>query len=101
MNVLTSTTTMRPPRLSTIGRARQHSAELMARASEWHTLAARLEQRTAVWSDECSRWAEQHGHRASAASFREQWVAEQTRQLATWLRLAAEHLLRLAANEPP
>ena len=100
MNVLTSTTPTRPQRPSTIGHTRQHSAELTARASEWHTLAERLEQRTAVWSDEYSRWAEQHDGRASAASFREQWVAEQTHQLAIWLRLAAEHLLTLAANEP-
>lgn len=84
-----------------IAPARRHSAELTARASEWHALAARLEQRTAVWSDECLRWAERRDHRASASSFREEWVAEQTRQLAGWLRLAAEHLLTLAANEAP
>ena len=99
MNVLTSSAIRLEPG-SRIARARHHSAELMARASEWHTLADRLEQRTAVWSDECTRWAEQRDHRASASSFREQWVAEQTRQLAGFLRLAAEHLLTLASNEP-
>ena len=100
MNVLTSMA-MRPQTGSRVARERRHSAELTARASGWCTLAARLEQRTAVWSDECSRWAEQRDRRASASSFREQWVAEQTRQLACWLRLAAEHLLTLAANEDP
>lgn len=100
MNVLTSTA-IRPQGGSRIERARRHSAELTARAREWHTLAATLEQRAAVWADECARWAEQRDHRASASSFREQWVAEQTQQLAGWLRLAAEHLLTLAANEAP
>ena len=100
MNVLTSTA-MRPQTGSRIGRAQRYSAELAARASEWHALATRLEQRAAVWTDECSRWAEQRDHRASASSFREQWAAEQTQQLAGWLRLAAEHLLTLAANDMP
>jgi hypothetical protein len=100
MNVLTSTA-IRTETAIRFARARRHSAELTARASEWHSLAARLEQRAAVWSDECSEWAEQRDHRATSSSFREQWVAEQTRQLAGWLRLAAEHLLTLAANEAP
>ena len=86
MNVLTSTA-IRTETGSRFARARRHSAELTARASEWHSLAARLEQRAAVWSDECSAWAELRDHRAGSSNLREQWVAE--------------HLLTLAANEAP
>jgi hypothetical protein len=98
MNALDNTTTRRRPR---IPRAQQHSIELTARATEWRTLATQLEQRTAVWSEEYARWAEQGDHRAAVSSFREQWVSEQTLLLAGWLRLAADHLLTLAANDTP
>jgi hypothetical protein len=84
---------------SRIARAR-HSTELTARATEWQTLATALEQRTAAWSAECARWAEQRDQRGAISSVREQWVTDQTQQLAGWLRLAANHLLTLAANEP-
>ena len=77
---------------------KQFSTELIARAMEWQNLAAKLEQRAEVWSDEALRSYNRRDPRASISGYRMQWVAEQTRQLAAWLRLASDHLATLGAT---
>jgi hypothetical protein len=74
------------------------SAELIARAMEWQNLATKLEQRAEAWLDEAARWDRHRDHRASISGYRVQWAAEQTRQLAAWLRLASDHLATLGAD---
>ena len=78
---------------------RHLSTELIARAMEWQNLAAKLEQRAAVWYEDVARWEHSRDSRAAISGCRVQWAAEQTRQLAAWLRLAADHLSSLGANE--
>jgi hypothetical protein len=78
---------------------RQFSTELIARAMEWQNLAAKLEQRAAAWSEDAVRWDHNHDPRASISGCRAQWAAEQSRQLAAWLRLASDHLASLGAND--
>jgi hypothetical protein len=76
----------------------QFSGELIARAMEWQNLAAKLEQRAEAWIEEAARWNRHRDHRASISGYRLQWAAEQTRQLAAWLRLASDHLATLGAD---
>ena len=78
---------------------RQFSAELIARAMEWQNLAAKLEQRAEAWTDDGARWNHRRDRRAAISGYRAQWVAEQARQLAAWLRLASDHLATLAASD--
>ena len=78
---------------------KQFSTELIARAMEWQNLAAKLEQRAQVWTEDAARWGHQRDSRASIAGCRSQWAAEQTRQIAAWLRLASDHLAALGAND--
>jgi hypothetical protein len=78
---------------------RQLSTELIARAMEWQNLAAKLEQRAAAWTEDATRWDHIRDSRASISGCRAQWAAEQTRQLAAWLRLASDHLASLGAND--
>jgi hypothetical protein len=77
---------------------RQFSAELIARSMEWQNLAAKLEQRAEAWREEAVGWERHRDDRASISSYRVQWTAEQTHQLAAWLRLASDHLAALAAQ---
>ena len=66
---------------------------------EWQNLAAKLEQRAEAWSDEAVRWDHRRDPRAAISGYRTQWVAEQARQFAAWLRLASDHLATLAATQ--
>jgi hypothetical protein len=77
----------------------QFSTELIARAMEWQNLAAKLEQRAEAWREEAAHWDRYRDRRASISGYRVQWAAEQTRQLAAWLRLASDHLAALGAGE--
>jgi hypothetical protein len=79
----------------------QLSADLTARALAWQNLAAQLTQHAEVWDAEAARWEAARDPRSAVSGYRTQWVAEQARQLAAWLRLAADHLFSLAANEIP
>lgn len=80
---------------------RQLSTELIARAMEWQNLAAKLEQRATAWTEDAARWDQPHRDpRATIAGCRAQWAAEQTRQLAAWLRLASDHLASLGTHDP-
>ena len=91
--------TMTKPRTSTaMSSSRQFSAELIARAMEWQNLAAKLEQRAEAWREEAARWDRHRDHRAAISGYRVEWAAEQTRQLAAWLRLASDHLATLGAD---
>ena len=81
-----------------LGCPKQFSSELIARAMEWQNLAAKLEQRAEAWTDEAARWDHRRDPRASISGYRTQWVAEQARQLAAWLRLASDHLATLGAT---
>ena len=76
----------------------EFSAELIARAMEWQNLAAKLEQRAEAWREEAARWDRHRDHRAAISGYRVEWAAEQTRQLAAWLRLASDHLATLGAD---
>jgi len=76
----------------------QFSTELIARAMEWQNLAAKLDQRAEAWREEAARWTRHRDSRASISGYRAQWAAEQTRQLAAWLRLASDHLAALGAE---
>ena len=78
---------------------RHLSTELIARAMEWQNLAAKLEQRAEAWYEDAGRWDHSRDPRAAISGCRAQWAAEQTRQPAAWLRLAADHLASLGANE--
>ena len=78
---------------------KQFSSELVARAMEWQNLAAKLEQRAEAWTDDATRWDHRRDPRASISGYRTQWVAEQARQLAAWLRLASDHLATLGATD--
>ena len=78
---------------------RQFSTELIARAMEWQNLAAKLEQRAEAWLEDAVRWGRHRDRRASISGYRAQWAAEQTRQLAAWLRLASDHLATLGAED--
>ena len=77
----------------------QFSTELVARAMEWQNLAAKLEQRADAWLEEAACWDRYRDGRASISGYRVQWAAEQTRQLAAWLRLASDHLAALGAGD--
>ncbi|MGH7341137.1 MAG: hypothetical protein ACREKH_11655 [Candidatus Rokuibacteriota bacterium] len=77
---------------------KQFSTELIARAIEWQNLAAKLEQRADAWNDDAVRWDSSRDQRASLSCYRTQWIAEQARQLAAWLRLASDHLATLGAS---
>jgi len=77
---------------------RQFSTELIARSMEWQNLAAKLEQRAEAWREEAARWDRHRDHRAAISGYRVEWAAEQTRQLAAWLRLASDHLATLGAD---
>jgi len=77
----------------------QFSTELIARAMEWQNLAAKLEQRAEAWREEAANWDRYRDRRAAISGYRVQWAAEQTRQLAAWLRLASDHLAALGAGE--
>ena len=76
------------------------TTELADRAAEWHRLATELDEGASLWSNDATRWPRRGDVRRSIASDRAAWVAEQSRQLASWLRMAAEHLLALAAAAP-
>ena len=89
----------RPKTLIPLAHPRQFSTELIARAMEWQNLAAKLEQRAQVWTEDAARWGHQLDSRASIAGCRAQWAAEQTRQIAAWLRLASDHLATLGTND--
>ncbi len=78
--------------------SRQVSSQLVARAMEWQNLAAKLEQRADAWSEEATRWEHGADPRASISGYRTQWVAEQARQFAAWLRLASDHLATLGTG---
>jgi hypothetical protein len=91
------------PRLKAVGSQtcpKQLSSELVARAMEWQNLATKLDQRADVWTEEAARRDHLRDPRASISGYRTQWVAEQARQLAAWLRLAADHLSTLGATHP-
>lgn len=75
------------------------TAELIARAMEWRNLAAKLEQRAEAWAAEGDRWNRHRDTRGAIAGYRVQWAAEQTRQLAAWLRLASDHLEMLGEGK--
>lgn len=74
--------------------------ELADRAAEWQRLATELDQAASLWSHDAARWPRRGDVRRSIAGDRAVWVAEQSRQLASWLRMAADHLLALAAVAP-
>lgn len=80
---------------------RQFSADLIARSMEWQNLASKLEQRADAWSDEAAAWDVRRDPRATISGYRAQWVADQARQLAAWLRLAGDHLSVLGAGRAP
>ncbi len=77
--------------------AMEFSTELADRAAEWHQLANELDECASRSSGDAARWPRRGHAPRSIAADRAAWVADQSHLLASWLRMAADHLLALAA----
>jgi hypothetical protein len=74
------------------------ATDLADRAAEWRRLANDLEACARTWTGDATRWPRRGDARRAIAGERVAWVAEQSRQLASWLHMAADHLLALAGT---